>query len=130
MQNIKAPRIPETTHPTVRKDDLKAIVRAIQGHTLAAKRDKAILYLLFDSGMRLRELAGMRMDKLDLKNGRVLVTGKGSHEREAPFGHSTALYLDRYLRERDRWLHEGRRSRYAAAGGRHWLYSNHSANSN
>jgi site-specific recombinase XerD len=66
--------------------------------------------------MRLKELAGIRLDKLDMKNNRVLVKGKGDHEREAPFGPSTALYLDRFLRARDKWLQEGRRGRYARAG--------------
>ena len=49
-----------------------------------ALRDRAILELMYGSGLRVSEVAGLTLDRVDLRRGRVLVFGKGSKERELP----------------------------------------------
>ncbi len=49
-----------------------------------ALRDRAILELMYGSGLRVSEVAGLTVDRVDLDRGRVLVLGKGSKERELP----------------------------------------------
>ncbi len=49
-----------------------------------ALRDRAILELLYGSGLRVSEVAGLTLDRVDLERGRVLVLGKGDKERELP----------------------------------------------
>ncbi|MEX2421972.1 MAG: tyrosine recombinase [Actinomycetota bacterium] len=49
-------------------------------------RDRAILELLYGSGLRVSEVAGLTLDRIDLGRGRVLVMGKGAREREVPVG--------------------------------------------
>ena len=60
-------------------------------------RDRAILELLYASGLRVRELVGLNDDHLDLSQQLVRVFGKGKKERIVPFGEPAARALDKYL---------------------------------
>ena len=62
-------------------------------------RDRAILEVLYSSGLRLQELVALRMDDLDLSRGYLRVFGKGSKERIVPLGGAARRALLRYLRE-------------------------------
>jgi len=63
----------------------------------AARRDAALLELLYATGMRISELASLSMDRLDLGSRRLRVIGKGSKERELLFGEPAARALRAYL---------------------------------
>lgn len=65
-----------------------------------ALRNKAIIYLLLDTGLRSSELASLRVTDVDKKNLRLKVMGKGSKERIVPFSSITALAVWRYLATR------------------------------
>jgi integrase/recombinase XerC len=54
--------------------------------TAVALRDRAILELMYGSGLRVSEVAGLTIDRVDLERGRVTVVGKGDKEREVPLG--------------------------------------------
>jgi integrase/recombinase XerC len=60
-------------------------------------RDRAIIELLYGSGLRVGELCGLDVDDLDLANGRVLVTGKGRKQRSVPVGEPAADALRSYI---------------------------------
>jgi len=60
-------------------------------------RDRAILELLYGSGLRVAELCGLDLDQLDLRGGRVRVIGKGRKERQVPVGDAAAAALRAYL---------------------------------
>jgi len=62
-------------------------------------RDRAILELLYASGVRVAELVGLDLAALDLRENRVRVRGKGNKERIALFGRPAAEALTRYLAE-------------------------------
>lgn len=64
-----------------------------------ALRDRTILLLLLDTGLRASELTGIRAQDVDLRNRRVWVTGKGSRERLLPMSAETAKSLWRYMQE-------------------------------
>ncbi len=66
-----------------------------------ALRDRAIIYLLVDTGLRASELCELRLRHVDLKNHRVIVMGKGRKERTLPIAPRTAQALWRYLSTRD-----------------------------
>ncbi|MEX2276015.1 MAG: tyrosine recombinase [Actinomycetota bacterium] len=62
-------------------------------------RDRAILEVLYGSGLRVGELAGLTLERVDLDRGRVNVLGKGSKEREIPLSEYAVDALERYVRE-------------------------------
>ena len=66
----------------------------------AAVRNRAILWLLYDTGIRVSELCGLRLGDFDRRHGVITVTGKGSKERRVALGQNCLrhllYYLDRY----------------------------------
>jgi integrase/recombinase XerD len=69
-------------------------------HVRQALRNKAMIYLLLDTGLRSSELASLRLRDVDKKNQRLKVMGKGAKERIVPFSSITALAIWRYLATR------------------------------
>jgi len=61
------------------------------------RRDAALLELLYASGMRISELAGLTLDRLDVEGRRLRVIGKGNKERELVIGRPAAAALRQYL---------------------------------
>jgi site-specific recombinase XerD len=64
-----------------------------------ALRDRAVLELLYGSGLRVAEVAGLTLDRVDLDRGRVTVLGKGSKEREVPLSEFAVDAVRQYLAE-------------------------------
>ncbi len=60
-------------------------------------RDRAMLELLYASGLRVSEIVNLPREAIDLEAGILRVTGKGGKERLVPFGRSAARWLARYL---------------------------------
>jgi len=60
-------------------------------------RDRAILELLYGSGLRVGEVCGLTLDRVDLERGRVVVLGKGSKERDLPLSDFAIDALQEYL---------------------------------
>jgi integrase/recombinase XerD len=62
-------------------------------------RDKAMLELLYATGLRVSELVGLQLDQLSLSQGVVRVIGKGDKERLVPVGEEALYWLQRHLRD-------------------------------
>lgn len=69
-----------------------ALMERGHGTTLLALRDRAILELFYSSGLRISELTGIDLERLDLRNNLVRVLGKGGKERIVPFGSRLATH--------------------------------------
>lgn len=102
MAKLRQPHIPETPPPVVTDEDLRKLLKACEGSDFDARRDRAMLALLLDSGMRRGELAGLKLDDVDFDHNVAVVMGKGRRPRACPFGRKAAQALDRYLRVRAR----------------------------
>lgn len=81
-------------------------------------RDRALLELMYSSGLRVSELVGIDLNDIDLKNLTVKVLGKGGKERIVPVGSKAAEALDKYLHERLDMNPEGDHLFVNARGGR------------
>jgi integrase/recombinase XerD len=66
-------------------------------------RNQTIIRLMFDSGVRLKELAGISLRDVDLTQRWMLVEGKGKKDRWLPFGESTKRQLWSYLKQREKY---------------------------
>jgi site-specific recombinase XerD len=100
MERMKVPKVPDVPVPVVSIEDFKKLLKTTEGRDYNDRRDAAILLTLFDTGMRLGEITGLRVEDVDLKDRLAYVTGKGGHTRAVRFGTKTAVALDRYLRLR------------------------------
>jgi integrase/recombinase XerC len=99
---ISSPRLPKKLPSHLPEDEAAAVVEMPQGAAFKELRDRAILELLYASGLRVRELAGLTDDTLDLSHRLVRIFGKGRKQRIVPFGEFAAQALAAYVHERDR----------------------------
>jgi site-specific recombinase XerD len=97
---MKPPRIPDSPVPVISAADFRKLLKTAEGRDYVSRRDTAILLLMFDTGVRRGEVAGLRLGDVELKDRLAYVTGKGGHTRAVRFGTRTAVALDRYLRLR------------------------------
>src|SRR5690606_21322961 len=102
MAGMSPPSIPERPVPVYELDDLRRLLKASEGPGFEARRDHALVRMFIATGVRLGEMAGMRLDSLARDEQAVLVVGKGDRGRWVPYSDKAATALDRYLRERRR----------------------------
>src|SRR5208283_1853131 len=100
MARMKPPIVPEVPVPVVSDDDLKKLLRTCDGTTYEDKRDLAVLRVMIDTGVRLAECAGMKLEDVDAELECIIVVGKGRRPRAVPYGKKTGVAVDRYLRLR------------------------------
>jgi integrase/recombinase XerC len=100
---VRAPRRPRRLPRVLSADQAEALVTAPlraaagSGDEALRRRDAALLELLYATGMRISELAGLRLDRIDLRQRRLRVIGKGAKERLLLFGAPAGVALQAYL---------------------------------
>jgi site-specific recombinase XerD len=102
---IRTPPKSDPHTPVLKTDDLRALLATCDGNSFRGRRDAAIILVLADGGLRLAEVAGLRVIDVDIRDRVVFVVGKGSNRsgprrRAVPLGVKSARAVDRYLRER------------------------------
>jgi site-specific recombinase XerD len=117
MERMKPPRVPDVPVPVVSREEFKKLLKTAEGRDYVDRRDRAMLLMLFDSGVRAGELIGLRVGDVDLKDRLAFVTGKGGHVRAVPFGGTTAVAIDRYLRLRRAHRHAGQDALWVGQDG-------------
>jgi integrase/recombinase XerC len=99
---VSSPRLPKKLPSYLPEAEAATVVEMPQGGSFKDLRDRAILELLYASGLRVRELSGLNDESLDMPQQLVRVFGKGRKQRIVPFGEFAATALARYLQERNR----------------------------
>lgn len=94
---VPQPRLPRSLPRPLPVEDVRRLLEAPDEGSPAGLRDRAILELLYGSGLRISELTGLDVDDLDLEEGSVRVLGKGGKEREVPLGSFGRDALGAYL---------------------------------
>lgn len=82
------------------KNEVKKLLKIIPNDTVVGLRDKAIIYLLYSTGIRASECEGIKLKDIDFEGGLVKVKGKGGDERSIPLVKETIRLLKRYLSQR------------------------------
>lgn len=90
----------------------------IEADTPLASRDRALLELLYSSGLRLAELVALDVTDIDLRDATVTVTGKGAKTRIVPVGAEARAALSRWLDERGALAGPGERALFLTRNGR------------
>ena len=96
---IAGPKIPKRLPKDLSEQQVLNLLEAPEVDDPLELRDKAMLELLYATGLRVTELVSLSMESISLRQGLVRVTGKGNKERLVPMGEEALHWLERYLKE-------------------------------
>ena len=97
--NLYPPRLPQRLPKVLREEQVEALLRAPDTGRPPGVRDRAMIELLYATGLRVSEMVGLERSQLQLEAGFLIAFGKGAKERVVPVGESAETWLDRYLKE-------------------------------
>jgi integrase/recombinase XerC len=133
---VATPKLPKRIPPVLSAEDLNAFLDGVVAKPAAAsrrnrvgrkdidlllvKRDRAILEMLYASGLRVSELTGLNLADMDRKEQMLRVRGKGSKERIVPFGGKAEQALEAYSPVREHIL-----SKAGSRGNQQAVFLNH-----
>lgn len=106
---IDAPKLGRSLPKSLTEDEIESLINAPDTVTALGLRDRAMLELLYATGLRVSELIELRILQVNLRQGVVRTLGKGSKERLVPMGETAAHWLEKYLEEGRPDLLKGRK---------------------
>ncbi|ODS63144.1 MAG: site-specific tyrosine recombinase XerD [Arenimonas sp. SCN 70-307] len=105
---LDPPKLRRSLPKALSESEVEALIQAPDVATPAGLRDRAMVELMYATGLRVSELVNLPAAAVNLRQGVLRVTGKGNKERLVPMGEEAQHWLERYLAE----------ARPALAGGR------------
>ncbi|MGE3296641.1 MAG: site-specific tyrosine recombinase XerD [Porticoccaceae bacterium] len=99
MAGIGSPKQGRPLPKFLSEVDVEKLLKAPDATQTIGLRDRAMLELLYATGLRVSELTGLSLDQINLRQGVVRVLGKGSKERLVPMGEEALHWLHAYLRD-------------------------------
>jgi integrase/recombinase XerD len=118
LLNIQPPVLAERFPKTLSERHVEALLAAPDVNAPLGLRDRALLELLYATGLRVSELVGLKLFNLSLDDRVVRTFGKGGKERLVPLGEVAAEWLTRWIEEGRPALLKGRNSDYVFVTGR------------
>ena len=98
-QNLDSPKRKKSLPEVLTVHEVDEILKQPNTGEPLGIRDRAILEVLYATGVRVSELTGLRQSNLMFEDGLILVYGKGSKERLVPIGKSARTWVERYRKE-------------------------------
>lgn len=111
LPEVEAPKKPSRLPTCLSIEEVELLLDAPNMESLSGIRDKAMLELMYASGLRVSELLNLEKSNLNLKRGVVTIFGKGAKERKVPVGDFAMEYVVKYLNEVRGKFH-GEKSKY------------------
>jgi len=114
MQNMKPPRIPKKVIRSLTTEEINRLMVMTSGKLFFDIRNRAIILLLLDTGIRLAELTSLKIKDINIQRQTIHVHGKGNKERIVHIGKTALKAVLKYLQTRsddlpNLWLTEGRK---------------------
>ncbi|MCM8763744.1 MAG: tyrosine recombinase XerC [Candidatus Omnitrophica bacterium] len=100
---ISSPKLPERLPSFLTYEEVKKIIESADGRDEVELRNRAIMELLYSSGLRVGELVSLKIEDINIPEGTVKVKGKGSKERIVPIGSYALNSIFEYLKKRSRF---------------------------
>jgi integrase/recombinase XerD len=97
--NLESPKIRRSLPGYLRLDEVERLLKQPDEKTPLGLRDRAMLEVLYSTGLRVSELVNLRMPDLDSKMGCVRCIGKGDKERIVPIGRAALEMVNRYVND-------------------------------
>jgi len=94
---LTSPKAPKKLPHVLMEEEISAIINAVVETFQYAKRDKAIIEMLYSCGLRVSELCALSLNNLYLNDDMIRIMGKGSKERLLPVGGRVKNFLNDYL---------------------------------
>lgn len=107
---IQAPRLGRSLPKSLTEAEVEALLGAPDTGTSLGLRDRAMLEILYATGLRVSELVTLQIAQVNLRQGVVRVSGKGNKERLVPLGEEALNWLQQYLEEARAGLLHGRQT--------------------
>ncbi|HEY8547226.1 MAG TPA: tyrosine recombinase [Acidimicrobiales bacterium] len=95
--DVAVPPVPAGLPKALDEDEVTMLLDAVVGDEPVARRDRAILEVLYGTGLRISELVGLSLGAVDLESRLLRAFGKGSKERVVPIGRLAAKALEEWL---------------------------------
>ena len=95
--NLDSPKLPRALPKSLTETDVERLLTSATGDAPHNTRDRAMLETLYATGLRVSELVGLKLTAVNLNDGVLRVTGKGSKDRLVPLGEEAVHWLKRYL---------------------------------
>jgi integrase/recombinase XerD len=99
MEEVEVPRFPKKLPVVLSESEVESLLRAPPEGTPRGLRDRAILELLYGSGLRISETLGLDVGHVNLVQGFVIAYGKGRKERLVPISEPCRAAVERYVRD-------------------------------
>lgn len=99
-EKIELPRINRKQVSFLNEDELLRLFGTLKGNSLIGLRDRAIIGLLYSSGLRVSELVNLNRDSINLKRREFMVRGKGQKDRPVFISEDAAALIESYLNAR------------------------------
>jgi len=96
---IESPKLGRPLPKTLTEDEVERLLNAPDVGTPLGLRDRAMMEVLYASGLRVSELVGLEVARVSLSQGVLRVIGKGGKERLVPLGEEALAWLEQYLAE-------------------------------
>jgi integrase/recombinase XerD len=97
--NLESPKIRRSLPGYLRLEEVERLLEQPDSTTPLGMRDRAMLEVLYSTGLRVSELIGLKVSDLDSKVGCVRCIGKGDKERIVPVGRKALVMVEKYLRD-------------------------------
>lgn len=97
--SIEQPKLGRALPKTLSEEEVELLLNAPDQHSAIGLRDRAMLELLYSSGLRVSELVSLKMSMLEIPPGVIKIQGKGNKERLVPIGEEAQLWLVQYIDE-------------------------------
>jgi integrase/recombinase XerD len=97
--DLRAPRAWPALPKALGLEEVDRLLEVPDASTPLGMRDRALIELLYATGLRVSELVGLRPSDVNLESGYLTCTGKGDKQRMVPIGHTASEWVDRYMRE-------------------------------
>ena len=108
MELIESPKFLSRLPEYLTLTEIERLIEAPSDDKPGGIRDRAMLEVMYASGLRVSELLGLGLNDVNLEAGYLIARGKGNKERVVPVGRQALLWLERYLKEARSHLDKGR----------------------
>ncbi len=110
VRNLVSPKKERPLPAFIREEEMQRLLdqEGMFADTFEGRRDRLIIEMFYETGLRLSELTGLDLEDLDMEAQAIRVIGKGNKQRIVPFGNRLLHIINIYLGERNARILEGR----------------------